>query len=210
MPAYEQPDKWFSLNEAAIIDVMIADRDSDHWQTCSDFVRYYLGKQFPNLPPQRKEEVVQDTLFAVCKALPSFRRQSKLTTWIVSIAYHRAIDMLRRLSTIEQTEIAPGESLDPHENEFERAALVLPKTPEEIILTEELLRETFAGIEAFLQMHKKSRRNRVILSLVLIDGLSQKETARKLGIPAPVVGAVVRAARAYLRQRLSYMLEEED
>src|SRR5581483_12208392 len=73
MPAYEQPDKWFSLNEAAIIDVMIADRDSDHWQTCSDFVRYYLGKQFPNLPPQRKEEVVQDTLFAVCKALPSFR-----------------------------------------------------------------------------------------------------------------------------------------
>lgn len=210
MPAHEQSDIWFSLNETAIIDAMIADRNSEHWQTCSDFVRYYLGKQFPNLPSRTQEEVVQDTLLSVYKALPSFRRQSKLTTWIVSIAYHRAIDAFRHLSMIEQVETAPGEPAESRESEFACATSFSPKTPEEIVLTEELLRETFAGIEAFLQMHRKSRRNRIILSLVLIDGLGQKETAHRLDIPSPVVGAVVRAARVFLRQRLTQTSEEEE
>jgi len=61
MPVHEQPDLWFSLNETAIIDGMIADRDSEHWYICGDFVRCYLGKQFPNLPLLMKEEVIQPT-----------------------------------------------------------------------------------------------------------------------------------------------------
>lgn len=198
---------WFSLNEAAVIDEMLQDGSSKHWGACSDFIQYYLEKQFPNLLSQLRHEVVQDTLFSVYRSLPTFRRESQFTTWIVSIARHRAIDTLRRWSE-SRVEVPMDDFLETYESDFERPAVSRLRTPEEEVLTHELMHETFARIEEFLQAHRKAERNRKILFLVLFDGLSQVETARKLGIPAPVVGAVVRAARAYLCQLFSPVSEK--
>lgn len=200
MPGSNSHDNWSRLNEPAFIEALRQDCDPACWEMCGEFVRFFLGRKFSNLPSHMKDEVVQETMLAVHKNLATFRFESKFTTWIVSVARNRTIDSLRRLAGIHF--VSTDELPDLIENGLEVAALALSQTPEEIVLTNEKIQSVFAAIEAFLQMHKKSERNRQILRLVLFDGLSQKEAASQLGVPAPVVGVVVRAARTYLRQEL--------
>ena len=196
-------NQWSELNENAVIDKMLQDANSEYWSICSEYVRYFIGRNFLNLPLQMKEEVVQETILSIYKSLAVFRRQCKLTTWIVSIARNRAIDVLRRLADIQQWEISPEEPREHPEDEAEPSTARVSKTPEEITLLYEQIQETLDAIEVFIQKHAKSRRNRQILQYVLLDGYSHEETAQILGVPAPVIGYVVRSARDYLRQALS-------
>lgn len=196
-------NQWSELNDDAVIDEMLRDANSGYWSTCNDYVRYFIGRTFLNLSPQMKEEAVQETILSIYKSLSAFQRRSKLTTWVVSIARNRAIDALRRQAEIQQWEISPEEPREHPEDEAEPSTARAPKTPEEITLIDERIQETLAAIEAFIQKHAKSRRNRRILQHVLLDGYSHEETAQILGVPAPVIGYVVRSARDYLRQEPS-------
>lgn len=51
------------------------------------------------------EEIINDTLWVVWRKAPEFRGDSKVSTWIMSIAYRRALKTLRRLN--------PGGKLQP-------------------------------------------------------------------------------------------------
>ena len=44
------------------------------------------------------EEIINDTLWVVWRKAPEFRGGSKVSTWIMSIAYRRALKTLRRLN----------------------------------------------------------------------------------------------------------------
>lgn len=200
-------NQWSELNDDAVIDEMLQDAGSEYWSLCSEYVRYFIGKKFPNLFRQLKDEVVQETVLSIYKSLSAFRRESKFTTWVASIAYNRAIDALRRQADIQQWEIGSEDPLEHPEDEAELSDARVSKTPEEIALLSEKIQETLAAIEAFIQQHAKSRRNRQILQHVLLDGYSHEETARMLRVPAPVIGYVVRSAREYLRRELSRPLD---
>lgn len=195
-------NRWSELNDMVVIQAMLTNRDSEHWDTCSKFIRYYIDKQFSNLPPHLKDEAVQETLLSAHRGLSTFRYQSKFTTWLAAIARNRAIDALRQQADIMYWETHPN---DPPESleDSEGSATNMPRTPEEIALTRERIRETFAAIEVFIRMHVKSGRNRQILHMVLLEGYSHEEVAQTLGISAAVVGYVVRSARDYLRHWLS-------
>ena len=203
-------NQWFEFDDTLVIEAMLSNNGSEHWERCREFVRHYLDRQFSNLASHLKEEAVQETLLSVHKSLATFRHQSKFITWLSSIAYHRAIDILRRQTSIGQWEVHPDDPPESHEDNVESSTTNRPRTPEEIILTNERIQETFIEIEAFLQLHAKSERNRQILHMVLYDGYSQEETARLLGVPAPVVGYVVRSARDHLRKMLSSPFEKSD
>ena len=196
-------NQWSELNDDAVIDEMLRDANSKYWSTCSEYVRYFIARNFFNLPQQMKEEVVQETILSICRSLATFRRQSKLTTWIVTIARNRAIDALRRQTEIQLWEISSEEPYEHPEDETEPSTARASKTPEEITLIEEEIQEALAAIGVFIQEHAKSQRNRQILQYVMLDGYSYEKTAQILGVPAPVIGYVVRSARGYLRQALS-------
>lgn len=53
-----------------------------------NYVRRYLGSV------EECQEVLQETYLAVHKGLSKFEGKSKLTTWIYSLAYHKACDRL--------------------------------------------------------------------------------------------------------------------
>lgn len=196
--------KWSELNDMAVIEAMRMDNNSKHWNTCSDFIRYFIEKQFPNLLDHHKEEAVQETLLSVHRGLPAFHHRSKFTTWLSAIARNRAIDALRKQTDITQWEIPPDDTTESREKESASSTTPTARTPEEIALAKERIREVFAAIEAFLQQHAHTERNRQILYMVLFEGYSYEEVAKKLGVHAPVIGYVVRSARDYVREALSH------
>ncbi|MFL5661981.1 MAG: sigma-70 family RNA polymerase sigma factor [Ktedonobacteraceae bacterium] len=203
-------NQWSELNDVAVIEAMLMNSDSVHWEKCSEYIRYFIEKQFSSLLPHLKDEIVQETMLSVHKGLSSFRYKSKCTTWLASIARNRAIDTLRRQEDITQREVHPADPLEKHEDGPMSSITNPPRTPEEIALTHERMRETFAAIEVFLKRHANYERNRQILQMILLDGYSYEETAQILGVPAPIVGYVARSARNYLRQELFYKPESNE
>lgn len=196
--------QWSELNDTAVIEAMLINADSEHWGKCSAFIQYFIEKQFTNLSPHLKDDVVQEILLLVHRGLSTFHYRSNFTTWLAVVARNRAIDVLRQQAEITQWEKHLDDLPESHESGLESSVSNVPRTPEEIILTQERIQEVLVEIEAFLRLHGKSERNRQILQMVLFDGYSYEETAQALGVNAPVVGYIARSVRDHLRQQLSH------
>jgi len=199
--------EWFTLNDKAVIEEMRKDRNSEHWKTCNEYICYYVEKQFPNLLPELRQEATQESIVSVFKGLSGFRFDSKLITWLTNIARNRAIDAWRRQNSVTK-EISMDDLPEGHESDIEKAVILKPRTPEEMLLAQEQEKELLALLEAFLQEHSKAERNREILRMAMFEGLKHEEIAEKLNINAPVVGHVVRSARRYLCEKLPYFAEK--
>ncbi|WP_422084002.1 RNA polymerase sigma factor [Ulvibacterium sp.] len=52
---------------------------------------------------EEAEEVAQDTFLKVYKSLPSFKGDSKFSTWVYKIAYNRSLDYIKKLGRIPET-----------------------------------------------------------------------------------------------------------
>jgi RNA polymerase sigma-70 factor (ECF subfamily) len=61
---------------------------------------------------QLAEEILNDTLWIVWRGASGFRGQSRVSTWIMGIAYRRA---LKALSTLKRQDRLSGTSLDSAE-----------------------------------------------------------------------------------------------
>lgn len=197
----KERNTWSDLNAVGVVEEMQRDGEVEHWKTCSELVRWMLDRHFPGLPPHLKEEITQDILLLVHKNLATFQGRSKFTTWLIQITRYRAIDVVRQRKNGQDREVYGDKLPEAHEEETGGMLIATPKMPEELALVAERHREVQALLREFLQLHAKSRRNGRILQLVLYDGYSLEEVAEMLGISAPVVGQVVRAAREYLRQK---------
>lgn len=117
---------------------------------------------------------------SVHRALPSFRGESRLSTWIYRIAIRAALEhRARRRST---------EPLDPE----------LPGPSEE----DELMARDRAR-RLLLAMEKLSVEHRTVLSLFAVEGLSHKEIAEILGVPEGTVWSRLNGARRRLTAELA-------
>ena len=207
MPESTQ-SKWSMLNDVTSIKKMLIDTDSEHWPTCREYVRYIIQTKFKNLSSESQNDAIQDAMLAVHKNLATFRFDSKLTTWLTTVARSHAIIHLRKQNERYSKETPTENTSEEYEDELEYTLVSMEKTPEQETLIQESLREVFATIEHFLKPKGTSEerrawaeRNREILQMVLIEGESQEETARRLGIPAANVGYIVRTVREYLAQK---------
>ena len=203
MAESKESNRWTELNQAMVLAELRACGDSAYWVRCGEFVQYLVNTHFSTLRPQIKEEVVQDILLLVHTHLATFRGESQFTTWLARIVRNRAIDVLRRQKRPTELEVYLEELPETHEDDGECSYATSPQTPEDIALTQELLQEVLVALEEYVQTHAKAERNGRIVSLVLYYGYSQEQTAQMLGVPAPVVGYIVRSAREYIRQKLA-------
>ncbi|GAC1429395.1 MAG: hypothetical protein PVS3B3_28670 [Ktedonobacteraceae bacterium] len=203
-------NKWSKLNDVTVIEAMLIDKHSEHWNTCHEYIQYIVKTKFGNLSPDFQQDAIQEGMLSVHKNLATFRRDCKLTSWLTTVAKNNAITQIRRQKDLQLREVHSESSSESPDDEIGHPALSTSKSPEEIALTNERIRETFAMLEDFLKPSNTSEgskawsdRNREILQMVLIDGESQEKTAQALGIPAPNIGYMVRAVRTYLSQKLS-------
>jgi len=150
-----------------------------------------LGRFLFNLVqrPQVVEEVLNDTMMVVWDTADSFRGTSKLSTWIFSIAYRKAIKArLRWPDPVEDQTFDTRVSNDPGPDEE---------------LDHQRLHETLMKA-----MDQLSSDHRAVVDLTYFHGLGYREIADILNCPGDTGKTRMFHARRRLKQALSGTLAD--
>ncbi|HUG99019.1 MAG TPA: sigma-70 family RNA polymerase sigma factor [Gammaproteobacteria bacterium] len=131
------------------------------------------------------EEVINDVMFIVWKKAGSFRGESRVSTWIMGIAYRQALKALRRARTALPVDSAPF-----GRDDFE------PRVGDGAEQREmrEWIERALAGLPP---------KQRMVIELAYFMGYSCDEIARLADCPVGTVKTRMHHARARLRQKLS-------
>ncbi len=151
--------------------------------------------------PKEAECVLQETFLKVFQALPEFKGQSSLSTWIYRIATNYA------LMRIRSRKKAPS-SIDDSENQVSNTSLEnfnrsVGNNPLRAVMNVEL-REAME--KAIAELPAKFRS---VFVLKDIEGFSLKEIADMLDLSLAAVKSNLHRARLFLRNRLAEFSEHE-
>lgn len=128
------------------------------------------------VPPDEREDAVQDIFIAVFRSLKHFRGEAQLSTWIYRIAARHAIRLGRRRRARETM----------------RLAMLKEKPP---VVTDPAERSTqLATLDRMLG--KLPPKKRTVLVLFEIEGLSAKEISDVVGCPENTVWSRLHHARS--------------
>lgn len=147
-----------------------------HGANVLNYLRTYLDDR------QVAEEVLQDVMMAVWNHAGSFRGESKVRTWMLTIARNRAINAGRRY-TPRMVEL--DENLHAGDNS--------PMEHAELKTQAEALRQA---------IHQLPKFHQEILILVFYQGLSGQEVAEVLGVSVGTVKSRLHRAKDMLRKVL--------
>jgi RNA polymerase sigma-70 factor, ECF subfamily len=135
------------------------------------------------------EEVAVDAMLAVWHGAASFSGQSRVSTWILGITRHKALDAVRRL--VRHSDGATVE---------EAAHVVDPAAG-----PAEVANRTQAGRITRRALAELSHDHREILRLVFYEELPYEEIAALLAIPTNTVKTRVYYAKQQLKQHLDQL-----
>jgi len=134
--------------------------------------------------PQLVEEVLDDTMMVVWETAGNFRGTSKLSTWIFSIAYRKAIKARARWP-------------EPvHEEPFD-ARVSLDPAPDEQLEHQQLHDALISS------MGKLSADHRAVVDLTYFHGMGYREIAEVMNCPVDTVKTRMFHARRRLRDAMS-------
>ncbi len=137
--------------------------------------------------PALAEDIAQETLVKAWLALPSFRAESSLRSWVLRIAHNTAISMLRQRRAVV---------IDPHD---------LPERQSNPDRSVESHVQSGAVLDDFVQaLEVLDELSRSIVVLRELEGMAYDEIAEVLDVPMPTVKT--RLLRA--RRRLGAALRE--
>lgn len=139
------------------------------------------------LGPTEADDVAQEVFAKVSQALPQFRGESSLSTWIYRIATNTAYDKLRSPSFQRAGEVPLDRAAPVHD----------PTTGVDQTLVR---REMNECIDEYVARLPASYRSAVILSEH--EGLTNQEIADTLGVSLETVKIRLHRGRARLRQDL--------
>lgn len=133
--------------------------------------------------PDVVNEAVQDTFVAVWRRSSSYRGDGDVAAWLWGIAVRRLLDRIRRRSRWETVAewIQPG---------------AVVSAEDEVLL----------GVEhgdPGAALDRLSPELKVVVQAIVLDGLTARETAALLGIPAGTVKTRMMRARRLLREDLA-------
>jgi RNA polymerase sigma-70 factor, ECF subfamily len=131
----------------------------------------------------RMDDALQEAYVKAFRALPRFRGDSKLGTWLYRIAYNACLDELGRSRRVVQLPLdehreQPGTAPDPGDVAAQRRDLAT----------------ALAALPA---------EERAAVVLVDAQGFDYREAARVLGVPEGTIGSRLSRARAALRRSLA-------
>jgi RNA polymerase sigma-70 factor (ECF subfamily) len=145
-------------------------------------------------------DVCQEVWLTVWKHLPTFRAESRFSTWLHPIATRRALDHLRKRRRWFDRFLPFGTGDD---NAVEVAE---PATTDNASNRAES-NETIARVRAALATLPP--KHRAVLALRELEGLSYEEIARATGIPAGTVMSRLHHARRLLAEKLKDSLNQD-
>lgn len=157
-----------------------------YWPKISCYLTRLVGEE-------EAEDLAQEVFIKVDQALPGFRGESSLSTWLYRIATNTAYDRLRSPSFQNQQ--------DDHqsgEEDEDRDACLREKKP--LIEQQFVKKEMDTCLLSYLARLPESYRSVLVLSDM--EELSNKEIADILGVTLGTVKTRLHRARASLREEL--------
>jgi RNA polymerase sigma-70 factor (ECF subfamily) len=174
-----------SLEEMALLD-RVRRKDLRAFERLYRVYQPRLARFLFNLVqrPQLVEEVLNDTMMVVWDTAGRFRGNSKLSTWVFSIAYRKAIKAkLRWPDSVEEPALDTRVSNDPAPDEE---------------LDQRRLHDALIGA-----MSQLSADHRAVVDLTYFHGLGYREIAEIMNCPVDTVKTRMFHARRRLRQAMS-------
>lgn len=160
----------------------------------SDVARIVSRLCGPAISSADADDLCQQTFIAIHRALPRFRGESALMTWIYGITARVVLQHLRGFrryrAMIQRFE---------QSNVFDRS----PPGVEETVAQREALRRVWSALI------RVPADRRVVLVLYQFEGLTVQEIAAALDLKEEAVRSRLRRARAELETRLSKLKESE-
>lgn len=145
-----------------------------------------------------REEICQDVFIKVYNKLPEFNFQSKLSTWIATIAYRHGLNHLKKKKRVPINDME-DEALFKYES-----ALIDYQTPEHLINKADTKQLVHHLIEKLPVQYK------TVLTLFHLDEMSYPEIVDITGMPEGTVKNYLFRARKLLKEKLkSYLIREE-
>ncbi|UCF78037.1 MAG: sigma-70 family RNA polymerase sigma factor [Candidatus Eiseniibacteriota bacterium] len=143
------------------------------------------------------EDVYQDVFLKVYQALPRFRLESKMSTWIATITYNTCVNHLRK-----KKEVLLGDLTEENEEGMRlRTDCPSPvERAERVDIAERL--ETEIG--------KMPPQFRTVLTLFHLEDMTYREIAQVMNLPEGTVKSHLFRARKLLRRRLAERYGEEE
>jgi len=138
--------------------------------------------------PHTVEEVLNDAMLVVWRKADTFNGQSKVSTWIFSIAYRKALKAVKKFDEPVESDDQEFESTQPGPETMlmhrQRCALVLS------------------------QIGRMSAEHRAVIELTYFHGYAYKEIAQIMDCPVDTVKTRMFHARRRLRQFLETRKED--
>jgi RNA polymerase sigma-70 factor, ECF subfamily len=129
------------------------------------------------------EDALQEVFLALHRALPGFRGESRLSTWVYRIA-------LRTVLHVRAQRPRDTTSLDANSPAME--------VPDAGVAPDQLASARQESARLAQAMERLSPEHRAVLSLFAIEGLSHAEVAEALGLPLGTVWSRLHLARKKL------------
>lgn len=170
------------------------------WIACSNSLRYYIRKRISN--PDLVEDILQEVFVKIHSKIDLLKDDSKICSWVFQIAQNTIIDYYRKHKPI-QIDIDTLHIVDDPDDEN-----IISKNSGDAELNlltgevdqENVHREIASGLKEFVdQLPEKYAQ---AITLVELEGLSQTELAKKLGISISGAKSRVQRGRQMLKDAL--------
>jgi RNA polymerase sigma-70 factor, ECF subfamily len=147
---------------------------------------------------QDAEDATQQTFLALIEHLGDFRGESSLATWVLKIASHNALKILRKkrgLNVISMSQMSPEDDYSdvPHP-EF-----IAPWSKP----ADEIAQQAEVQAELDTALSELDDKYRLVFILRDVEGLSVRETAEAMELTESTVKVRLLRARLALRERLT-------
>ena len=154
-----------------------------------------------------RKDIAQDIYLKVYQKLPTFKFQSKLSTWIAQISYNTCIDHLRKRKLVlpdnkfEETDSGPeNERLDI----LTIAQGISAGSADAVIIEKNISEILQAGISKLPVLYK------TLITLYHNEELSYEEMGHITGLPGGTVKSYLFRARKELKKYLLHQYQKED
>ncbi|MBI2205134.1 MAG: sigma-70 family RNA polymerase sigma factor [Candidatus Rokubacteria bacterium] len=147
--------------------------------------------------PRDAEEVTQDVLMTIVRKIGTFRREAAFSSWLYRIAANAAYERLR--SRRSRTEVPLEPLLAVFDDDGRHVEPVVDWSTQ--LDDPAAAEETRSAIERGIG--RLPTEYRVVLVLRDVEGLTNEEAARALGLTVAAVKSRLHRARLFLRQELA-------
>lgn len=154
-----------------------------------------------------RKDIAQDIYLKAFQKLPTFKFQSKLSTWIAQVSYNTCIDHLRKKKLVllenNSTEQDAGTE-DDRLDMINSAKGISTGSPDTFVMEKDLSQIVKKGIEKLPAIYK------TLVTLYHNEELSYDEIGAITGLPVGTVKSYLFRARKELKNHLLLQYKKED